>query len=167
MLKQKKALLQVLAAQPAAQVTRNPNPSPQHVARLAVPVTSKKFLSLTRLPHPAATICRKVLESLSILAVMEHNSELDNTGITSEKLIETSTAWDGSALPDYPAETPVVSIYRYTFPPHTVTNPHYHKVINCGVVPQGYTDNRLQERKHTRFPRGRTYCRDRQRDTSR
>ena len=68
---------------------------------------------------------------------MAQKSELENTGIESVKLIETSTAWDGSALPDYPKATPVISIYKYTFPPHTVTNPHYHKVINCGVVLSG------------------------------
>ena len=68
---------------------------------------------------------------------MAQKSELENTGIESVKLIETSTAWDGSALPNYPQATPVISIYKYTFPPHTVTNPHYHKVINCGVVLSG------------------------------
>ena len=26
---------------------------------------------------------------------------------------------------------------EYTFPPHTVTNPHYHRIINCGVVLSG------------------------------
>ena len=68
---------------------------------------------------------------------MAQKSELENTGIASVKLIETSTAWDGSALSNYPTGTPVVSIYKYTFPPHSVTNPHYHKVINCGVVLSG------------------------------
>lgn len=68
---------------------------------------------------------------------MEKKSELENTGITSVKIIETSTAWDGSLLLNYPASTPVISIYKYIFPPHTVTNPHYHKIINCGVVLSG------------------------------
>lgn len=54
-----------------------------------------------------------------------------------EKLIEGSKAWNGSPLPPYPEGTPVVSIFRYTFPPHTVTNTHFHEVINCGVVLQG------------------------------
>lgn len=64
-------------------------------------------------------------------------SELEGTGIVSEKLVETSTAWDGSPLPSYPSGTPVVSIYKYVFPPHTITNPHFHKIINCGVVLSG------------------------------
>lgn len=68
---------------------------------------------------------------------MTQKSELENTGIKSEKLIETSTAWDGAVLPDYPQAAPVISIYKYTFPPHTVTNSHFHKVINCGVVLSG------------------------------
>ena len=49
---------------------------------------------------------------------MAQKSELENTGIDSVKLIETSTAWDGLALPNYPTATPVISIYKYTFPPH-------------------------------------------------
>lgn len=57
----------------------------------------------------------------------EKKSELEGTGIVSEKLVETSTAWDGSALPAYPVGKPVVSIYKYIFPPHTITNPHFHK----------------------------------------
>lgn len=70
---------------------------------------------------------------------MEDNkkSELEGTGIVSQKLVETSTAWDGSPLPSYPSSTPVISIFRYVFPPHTITNPHFHKIINCGVVISG------------------------------
>lgn len=68
---------------------------------------------------------------------MGKKSELENTGIISIKLAETSTAWDGSPLPSYPSSSPVISIYKYTFPPHTVTNPHYHRIINCGVVLSG------------------------------
>lgn len=64
-------------------------------------------------------------------------SELKGTSIVSEKLVETSIAWDGTALPPYPTSTPVVSIYRYVFPPHTITNSHLHKIINCGVVLSG------------------------------
>ena len=32
---------------------------------------------------------------------------------------------------------PVLSIYKYIFPPHTVTANHFHKIINCGVVTSG------------------------------
>lgn len=64
-------------------------------------------------------------------------SELENTGIISEKLAETSDAWNGSPLPNYPEGKPVISIYKYTFPPHSVTNNHLHRIINCGVVLRG------------------------------
>lgn len=53
------------------------------------------------------------------------------------KLAEASHAWDGSALPSYPDGKPVVSILRYSFPPHSVTNNHLHELINCGVVVSG------------------------------
>lgn len=68
---------------------------------------------------------------------MKTKSELEDTGIKSEKIIESSTAWDGSELPDYPVGKPVLSIFKYTFPAHTVTNSHFHKVINCGIVLSG------------------------------
>ena len=54
-----------------------------------------------------------------------------------ERLIETSNAWDGSSLPAYPQAQPVVTINKYTFPPHSVTNLHFHKIINCGVILSG------------------------------
>ena len=68
---------------------------------------------------------------------MAHKSELEHTGIVSVKLAETSRAWNGTPLPEYTRSKPVVSIYKYTFPPHTVTNSHLHEVINCGVVISG------------------------------
>lgn len=64
-------------------------------------------------------------------------AELDSSGITADCLVETSNGWDGSALPNYPAGKPLLSIYKYIFPPHTVTADHYHKIINCGVVTSG------------------------------
>lgn len=64
-------------------------------------------------------------------------AELDSSGITAECLVETGSGWDGSPLPAYPAAKPLLSIYRYVFPPHTVTADHYHKIINCGVVTRG------------------------------
>lgn len=67
----------------------------------------------------------------------DKKSELEGTGIVSEKLVEGSNAWDGSPLPAYPQGHPVVSIYKYIFPPHAVTNQHLHEVINCGVVLSG------------------------------
>ncbi len=68
---------------------------------------------------------------------MSVESELENTGIKSEKLVESSVAWDGSSLPPYPSTEPVLSIFKYTFPPHTVTNSHFHEIINCGVILSG------------------------------
>lgn len=64
-------------------------------------------------------------------------AELDSSGITAQCLADTSEGWDGSPLPDYPAGKPVISIYRYVFPPHSQTASHSHKIINCGVVTKG------------------------------
>lgn len=64
----------------------------------------------------------------------QKKSELENTGIVSIKLAETSTAWNGSELPDYPIGKPVISIFKYIFPPHTVTNQQtdYSRHRMCG-----------------------------------
>ena len=64
-------------------------------------------------------------------------AELDSSGITAECLVETSNGWDGSPLPDYPVGKPVIAIYKYVFPPHSVTGSHLHRIINCGVVTRG------------------------------
>ncbi|MBD5557223.1 MAG: cupin domain-containing protein [Desulfovibrio sp.] len=64
-------------------------------------------------------------------------TELDASGITAECLVESSCGWDGSPLPNYPEEKPLLSIYKYVFPTHTVTADHFHKIINCGVVTSG------------------------------
>ena len=64
-------------------------------------------------------------------------AELDASGITAQCLVESSCGWDGSPLPNYPGGRPVLSIYRYVFPPHTVTADHFHKIINGGVVTSG------------------------------
>lgn len=64
-------------------------------------------------------------------------AELDASGITAQCLVESSCGWDGSPLPNYPEGTPLLSIYKYVFPPHSVTADHFHKIINCGVVTSG------------------------------
>lgn len=88
---------------------------------------------------------------------MNKKSELENTGILSEKLIEGSCAWNGSALPPYPTTTPLISIYKYIFPPHTVTNSHFHKVINCGVVLSGTLTIVNKDGSHRDFTKGEAF----------
>ena len=58
-------------------------------------------------------------------------------GTVTKTLIKTETAWDGSALPDYPVGKPEIIIDRISFPPHHVTDWHYHSVINAGVILSG------------------------------
>ena len=62
---------------------------------------------------------------------------LDASGITAECLARTSNGWDGSPLPNCPAGKPVISIYKYAFPPRATAAAHIHKIINCGVVTKG------------------------------
>lgn len=70
--------------------------------------------------------------------IKENNaSVINNAEVKVEKLIEDSKAWDGSALVAYPTSAPELSIFKYIFPPHSVTKSHLHNVLNCGVVLKG------------------------------
>lgn len=58
-------------------------------------------------------------------------------GIKTEKLLETTTSWDGKTLPMYPTTQPKVTILRITIPPKTKLPEHYHSVLNFAVVTKG------------------------------
>ena len=61
----------------------------------------------------------------------------DGGGVKSEKLLATSSSWDGKAYPAYPAGQPHVTLLRITIPPHTSLDWHKHPVINAGVLTAG------------------------------
>ena len=52
-------------------------------------------------------------------------------------LTQTSSSWDGSALPNYPRGKPEISVYRFTIQPGAQLPCHKHMFINAGVVLQG------------------------------
>jgi len=85
----------------------------------------------------AILICLIIVLSSVICAAQQSNKEKQQAEVKIEKLAETSSSWDGTALPDYPEGIPLITILRYTFPPHMRLNPHYHSVINCAVVLRG------------------------------
>lgn len=59
------------------------------------------------------------------------------THVTKQVLAAGSKAWDGSPLPNYPANYPAIIIARITLPPHSSLEPHIHPVINAGMVISG------------------------------
>jgi quercetin dioxygenase-like cupin family protein len=63
---------------------------------------------------------------------MENKATVD-----AQVLVETTTAWDGRVFPAYPTGTPQIVVKRFSFPPHSVTDWHYHPVINAGLVISG------------------------------
>ena len=66
------------------------------------------------------------------------SDEPDTHGkIQVEKLIQNTTSWDGSDLPDYPQGEAEVTILKITIPPHTALPLHKHPVINAGVLLEG------------------------------
>lgn len=52
-------------------------------------------------------------------------------------LAGSSSSWDGTPLPAYPAGAPHISIVRVGIPPHARLAMHSHPVINAGMVLRG------------------------------
>lgn len=59
------------------------------------------------------------------------------TQIKVVKLAESTKSWDGNTLPNYPKNTPKITILKYTIPPKTKLKIHKHLVINAGVLTKG------------------------------
>lgn len=63
--------------------------------------------------------------------------EATPTPVTSETLLETTTSWNGQALPKYPVGDPKINIMRYTIQPHTRMAVHRHDIISGGYMLEG------------------------------
>jgi quercetin dioxygenase-like cupin family protein len=61
-----------------------------------------------------------------------------------ETLIQTTSAWDGTAYQHYPAGQPQISILKLTIPPHTALKWHVHPMPNAAYVLSG--DLTIEER---------------------
>lgn len=57
--------------------------------------------------------------------------------IRKDILAESELSWDGAEMPSYPQGQPKVSVLRILIPAGTRLAPHYHKIINAGVVLRG------------------------------
>ncbi len=53
------------------------------------------------------------------------------------RVAESSSSWDGTPLPRYPAGPPRVTILRVVIPPRARLALHSHPVINAGLVLRG------------------------------
>ena len=58
-------------------------------------------------------------------------------GIKTEELLKTTTSWDGTALPGYPAGQPEITILRIEVAPGAEFPMHLHPVINAGILTKG------------------------------
>ena len=59
------------------------------------------------------------------------------TTIESTMLLETTTSWNGDALPEFPEGRPKVSIVKVTIPPGAKLPKHIHPVITTGMITKG------------------------------
>ncbi len=78
------------------------------------------------------TIVTLLLVALSGIAA--HHATADPVV---EKLNQSTTSWEGSLLPAYPAGQPEIQILRITVPPRTTLPMHKHPGINAGYLLQG------------------------------
>ena len=54
-----------------------------------------------------------------------------------EVVLQTTTSWDGTTLPEYPKGQPEVTILKITVPKGVQLPMHQHPVINAGIVLKG------------------------------
>jgi quercetin dioxygenase-like cupin family protein len=54
-----------------------------------------------------------------------------------EVLAKSAKMWDGSPLPNYPTQSPEITLLKVTIPAHTQLPMHKHPVINAGYLLSG------------------------------
>ncbi|EKE42381.1 hypothetical protein ENUP19_0252G0041 [Entamoeba nuttalli] len=79
---------------------------------------------------------------------------MQSSSVKVEKLIESTTSWDGTSLPSYPDGQPKISVMKIIIPPHTHLEKHHHLVINAGVIIKGELTVILENGKEQVFSEG-------------
>lgn len=81
---------------------------------------------------------RTILCGVIMLAVFAGGAwGAEGKGVTAVTLVKSTTSWDGSILPLYPAGTPEISILKITVLPGARLPSHLHQVINAAYVLEG------------------------------
>ena len=80
---------------------------------------------------------KKILVFLVIVMSLVSCEKTYDSNIVVEKLAESSTSWNGDALPEYHKGRPVVTVLKITIPPKTKLKWHKHLVINSGILLKG------------------------------
>ncbi len=80
---------------------------------------------------------RAIAAAVLALSFITAHAGTDASDIKIETLMQTGTAWDGSAYPRYPQGTPQFSVLRITIPAHTTMNWHSHPMPNVAYVLSG------------------------------
>lgn len=73
---------------------------------------------------------------LVTLLLFAHQAAFSQEVLTT-KLLETTTSWDGTPLPHYPATQPKITILKFTVAPGTRVPMHRHTIMNFAVVTKG------------------------------
>ncbi len=81
---------------------------------------------------------KKIFYAICLALLLSGNGwSQDVDTVKTAVLAKTSSSWDGSALPDYPAGKPEITILRIEIPPGVQLPLHKHPVINAGVLLRG------------------------------
>ncbi len=88
-------------------------------------------------PKEGTAMKKLLVAALLTLTMTSPAWAREGPGLKAVQLTKTTTSWDGSPLPAYPAGQPEVTILRITIPPKTRLPLHEHPVINAGVLLQG------------------------------
>ncbi len=81
---------------------------------------------------------KRLFYAVSLIALATSNIAVAGTCATEvDIIVQSSSSWDGEALPAYPAGQPEVTILKITIPKGTQLPVHEHPVINAGVLLAG------------------------------
>lgn len=83
------------------------------------------------------------LAATLLLTTPGHGAE-NHAGISSEVLLQTTRAWDGTAYRAYPTGQPEITMARVSVAPHTSFDWHTHPVISAVYIVAG--ELRLEKR---------------------
>jgi len=97
-------------------------------------MTGFKILMKNKMQYPYIASLTSVLMMVS----MYTGAHVPTTGVTVEKVLQTSKSWDGVSYISYPKGKPELSILKITVQPHTTLAWHTHPMPNAAYVLSGH-----------------------------
>lgn len=80
---------------------------------------------------------KNIMFVIFFFLVVSSNVLAEETEVQVDVLAKTRFSWDWSHLPDYPKDTPEITIVRIKIPPGVQLPLHTHPIINAGLLLDG------------------------------